>query len=67
MYRVHILTLSGMVDHYECNGYESALELLEERMRNGVGVIQGTVWRDNEAMARAYAPGYAPNDLSAGC
>jgi hypothetical protein len=60
MFIVHIITRSGMVDKYTCAGYEEALDLLADRLENGVGVLRGTIWLKDvaEALVRAYAPGH---------
>ena len=68
MYFLRILTLSGAADTYTFDTYHGALETLEDRMNNGVGVIKGTIiTAAGNVMARAYAPGYCPDDDRINC
>ena len=62
MFQVYIVTLSGMTDRYACASYEDALDLLSERMENGVGIIRGSIWKDARVLVRAYGAGYGPTD-----
>ncbi len=58
MITVTIYTLSGAVDRYPAETYDDGLNLLHDRLAEGLGVMGGKVTVDGEVLARSWNPGF---------